>query len=109
MEKIMEFTPTNRNGRLRRGFTLMEAAIVTVIVGVGIVGMLELLASGSMANGQSTELTTAMGLAGNIHEMSLGVTYTSILTLDGLNYTPPVDARKVAISDLPNWRQQVTV
>ena len=42
-----------------RGFTLIEAAIVTAIVGIGIVGVLELLAAGSMSNAESTKLTTA--------------------------------------------------
>ena len=97
--------------RVRRGFTLIEAAMVTVIVGVGILATMELLAAGSMANGASTKLTTAMGLASNIHEMSLGVPYSSVMTLNGLNYQPPVDAKKVAITATPlaNWRQQVTV
>ena len=59
--------PTRRTARLKRGFTLIEAAIVTAIVGFGVVGMLELMAAGTMANTESTELTTAMVLAGNIH------------------------------------------
>ena len=33
--------------RRTRGFTLMECAIVTVIVGIAIVGMLQLMAAGS--------------------------------------------------------------
>ncbi len=84
---------------------------MTVIVGVGIMATLELLAAGSMANGASTQLTTAMGLASNIHEMSLGVAYQDVMTLNGLNYKPPVDARKTAItaSAVANWRQQVAV
>jgi type II secretory pathway pseudopilin PulG len=95
----------------RQAFTLIEAAIVTVIVGVGIMAMLELLAAGSMANGASAELTTAMGLASNIHEMSLGVEYANVMTLNNLSYQPPVDAKKITITDssLAQWRQQVTV
>src|SRR4051812_30000525 len=77
--------------RIRKGFTLIEAAIVTVIVGVGIVGMLQLLAAGTMANSDSTELTTAMNLAANMHEMSLSVPYKNIMTLDARSFTPPVD------------------
>ena len=95
----------------RSAFTLIEAAIVTVIVGVGIMAMLELLAAGSMANGASAELTTAMGLASNIHEMSLGVEYKNVMTLNGLNKMPPVDAKSNQINDpsLAQWRQQVAV
>ena len=57
----VEMTPFYHNRRtrlarplrgftLRGGFTLIEAAIVTAIVGIGIVGVLELLCAGSMAN-----------------------------------------------------------
>jgi prepilin-type N-terminal cleavage/methylation domain-containing protein len=107
----------------RRGFTLIEAAIVTVIVGVGVVAMLQLLASGTMANTESTELTTAMNLAGNIHEMSLGISYKNIMTLDGKNFSPPIDGQLTfntatppavtsygnSISTLTNWKQAITV
>lgn len=113
-----------RNCRgFRGGFTLIEAAIVTAIVGIGIVAMLELLAAGTMANNDSTELTTAMNLAQNIHEMSLGIKYTDIMTLDGRSWSPPVDGQLRfntatppavtsygnAISNLPNWRQTISV
>ena len=60
---------------LRRGFTLIEAAIVTVIIAVGVVGMLELLAAGSVSNAEGTELTTAINLAANVREVSLGMAY----------------------------------
>ena len=114
-----------RGGRYRRpgGFTLIEAAIVTAIVGIGIVAMLELLAAGTMANNDSTELTTAMNLASNIHEMSLGIKYDNILTLDGRSWSPPTDGQLRfntatppavtsygnTISNLPNWKQQIVV
>ena len=93
----------------RAGFTLIEAAIVTVIVGVAIVALVQLLTAGTYANETSTELTTGIGLATNIREMAYGVAYDSIMTLDAKTYTPPVDARKIAITDLTGWKQVVTV
>jgi Tfp pilus assembly protein PilV len=59
----------------RRGFTLIEAAMVTVIIGLGVVGMLELLAAGTVSNSEGTELTTAINLANNVRELSLGLAY----------------------------------
>lgn len=59
----------------RRGFTLIEAAMVTVIIGVGVVSMLQLLAAGTQSNSEGTELTTSINLANNIREMSLGLAY----------------------------------
>src|SRR5258706_9513897 len=69
-------TFSTRTRPIRRGFTLIEAAVTTVIIGVGCVAMLELLGSGTLANNDGAELTTAMNLAGNIRECMTGVAYT---------------------------------
>src|SRR6266581_3800902 len=66
--------------KARRGFTLIEAAITTVIIGVGCVAMLQLLASGTMANHDGAELTTGMNLAGNIRECMTGLRYADATT-----------------------------
>ena len=95
--------------RIRRGFTLIEAAIVTVIVGIGIVAMLQLLAAGSMANNQAAEMTTAMNLAATIHERALKTTYDNIMSLDGVNYAPPINAVGTQLTELSNWKQSITV
>src|SRR5436190_15618184 len=67
--------PSRPTTRSSRGFTLIEAAWVTIIVGVGVVGMLELLAAGTMSNSAGNEMTTAINLANNIHEISLGLSF----------------------------------
>lgn len=88
----------------------MEAAIVTAIVGIGIVAMMELMAAGTMANTQSTELTTAMGLASNIHERALGTPYDELFTkFDNKSYSPPVDAKENQINGMSTWQQVVDV
>ena len=49
--------------------------MVMVIIGVGVLSMLQLLAAGTVFNGDAAELTTAMTLAGNVREMSLGLAF----------------------------------
>src|SRR4051794_8777432 len=61
--------PIFRRGR-NRAFTLVEAMLATVIVGVGTLGMLTLLASGTMANGNANDLMIGLNLANNIREMT---------------------------------------
>src|SRR5690606_33999907 len=95
--------------RLRRGFTLIEAAIVLVIVGVGTVAMLQLLAAGSMANTESHELTTGLNLARSIREMTQSMTYQQVLALNGKTWSPPVDAIGQPQRDFPGWEQAVTI
>ena len=85
-------TPARRPRR--RGFTLIEAAMVTVIIGLGVVGMLELLAAGTVSNSEGTELTTAINLANNVRELSLGLAY----------YDPQSDPSDPA--KLPVWNSK---
>ena len=80
----------------RRGFTLIEAAMVTVIIGLGVVGMLELLAAGTVSNSEGTELTTAINLANNVREMSLGLAY----------YDPQSDPASTDPTKQPVWNSK---
>lgn len=101
---------SSRSGTRRGGFTLIEAAIVTAIVGIGIVGLLELLAAGSMANINSKQLTTAVFLANNVNEMMQGQDYTTLkATYDNKTYKPPKDGRGVNLSGFDTWQQVVDV
>ena len=100
----------HRRPNVARGFTLIEAAIVTVIVGIGIVGLIELFAAGSMANAESTELTTAVYLANNIDEMLQGYTYANLKSaFDNHTYSPAIDATGAALSGFSNWKQAISV
>lgn len=114
---------------LRRGFTLIEAALVTSIISFGVVAMLTLLATGTAANNDGAELTTGMNLAKNIHEMCLGLavadpqtpttwglesgetlgTFDDLDDLAGRSFSPPIDARQKPLSDYTGWQQMITV
>lgn len=123
--------PSCRAPRVRRGFTLIEAAMTTVIIGVGCVSMLALLGAGTMANGSGAELTTAMHLAGNLREAMTGLryadptspthwgaengetlaSYNDIDDFDAWSSNPyPIDARRNSLgSSYSGWAQQVKV
>ena len=111
-------TKSRRPAAPRRGFTLIEAAIVTAIVGIGIVALLELLAAGSMANAESTKLTTAVFLANNINELMQGKDYFTLhATYDGKTYGKPsaspndvpVDGRGQPLAGFGTWAQVIDV
>ena len=57
--------------------------MVTVIIGVGVMSMLQLLAAGSAENGDAARMTTAMTLANNVREMSLGLAFYDTQQLPG--------------------------
>jgi prepilin-type N-terminal cleavage/methylation domain-containing protein len=120
-------------GRRRGGFTLIEASLAMVIVGVAVVSMLQLMAAGSMSNARATDLTTAMNLSNNVREMcqrlpfaknatvtwgmpanTTVATCTEVQHLDGLtlsgdNGTGPVDSGRAVIPNMRGWAQVISV
>lgn len=98
-----------RNKSARRGFTLIEASLTTVIVGVGFVAMLQLFAAGTSANIKGTINTTGINLAKNVREMSLKMKFAQLTTLNNKTYSPAVDSRGEVLPDFSNWSQTVVV
>src|SRR4051812_20028639 len=96
------------HGAAPRGFTLMETAMATVIIGVAFTAMLQLLAAGTVANREGTELTTAINLANNIHEAAIRKPYVDLFDLDGL-HDPAIDGEENDVVGMPGWTQLVDV
>jgi hypothetical protein len=129
----MSYRATHHNARRprRRAFTLIEAAMTTVIIGVGCVAMLRLLGAGTLANNDGAELTTGMNLAGNVRELLTGVHYSDpanpshwgtetgetsaslyndLDDFDGKSFSPPIDARRQSLgSAYSTWAQSVKI
>lgn len=99
-----------------------------VIVGTGVMALLQLIAAGTMVNASGTNLTTAVNLANNIHEISLGLPiqnssntlpitkesgpptgYTRLWSMNGDTYSPPLDVTRQPIASYSNWSQIVTI
>jgi len=125
---MRRWVPTT--GPIRRGFTLIEAALVTVIIGVGVMAMMQLLAAGTMQNGAGAKLTTGLAMAGNIRELTLDMAfsdpdqtaswgtesgeaavaaYDDLDDLDGKTFNPPIDARRQSIASQDQWTQMIEV
>lgn len=119
-------------GTPRRGFTLMESALAIVIIGTGVFAMLRLLSAGTSSNQAGAELTTAVNLANNVHEIIIrlpfydpdtaqGATpawntkeadvtqYDDVLDFDACTFSPPIDVRRQPISLYAGWSQVVSV
>jgi Tfp pilus assembly protein PilV len=110
----MRFTPP-QNRRCRsscrgaRGFTLIEAAMTTAIIGIGVVALLELLAAGTRSNVNASELVTATNLAKQVRERTLQKTFDQVRAMNGLNEEPPKDAAENEIKQLSGWQQSIKV
>jgi type II secretory pathway pseudopilin PulG len=120
-----------RNPRPRRGgFTLMETVLATVIVGLGILSMMELFTACTRQNRAAFDMTTAMLLAQNMQETMADLsftdpaygktyfgpegsqalaTYDDIDDFNGLTFSPPIDSTREPIDALSEYAQVVSV
>src|SRR6476659_6078685 len=88
----------------RRGFTLIEAALTTIIIGVGMAAMMQLLAAGTVNNIQSFETTTGVNIAKAIREVTVQKTMAEVIAMNNTYHEPPWDSRSQPISNLTKWR-----
>ena len=118
--------------RTRRtcGFTLPEASLAVLIVGIGFLAVMELFSACTMENQRSSQLTTAQMLCTNIQELTAnmafkdpfyaattwggeaGETITNFNDLDdfdGVTFNPPRDSTRAVIPELSKYTQVVTV
>jgi prepilin-type N-terminal cleavage/methylation domain-containing protein len=121
---------SRRASRRDRGFTLPEASLAVLIVGIGFLAVMELFSACTMENQRSSQVTTAQLLCTNIQELTAGlafkdpyyasttwgaesgeslVQYNDIDDLDGLTFNPPIDSTRTPIPELSKYSQVVTV
>ena len=113
----------------KRGFTLIEVLIATVIIALSIVALLAANSAFTMANGAGIELSTAEFLVEQIREMTATLEvidpeegagtfgaeeasladYDDLDDFDGRIFSPPVDALRQQLTDFAAYSQQVTV
>ena len=101
--------PHRRVRNARRGFTLIEAALTMTIIGVGVLSMLQLIAAGTSANVDGSELTTGINLSRNVRELTLKKTFGELLPLNGQTFNPPIDSRQEPIPGFEDWTQRLEV
>ena len=116
----------------RSGFSLIEAVVATCIIGVGVTALLSSVAAGTRVNSEGTRVTQAVFLAQEIREWTLKLPFSDpdpadagnspgadgsdpqyfIDDLDDLmdlTYSPPRDGQGIAISDMTQWSQTITL
>ena len=92
--------------RGRGGFTLVEVAVATAIIGLGVSALLTTIAAGTRSNAAGQKLTQATFLAQEIREWALRQDFNA---LAGAIYSPPHDGEGNTISGMTGWSHAVTV
>ena len=113
------------------GFTLIEASLTTVIIGVGVLAIVSAQQAYHMKNDWAQRTNTAQLLANELRELMItlpmsdplsGTTnfgpevgengiddYDDLDDFDGLTFSPPVNALRMPVADLDRWSQTVTL
>lgn len=120
------------SGRARDGFTLIEVAIATAIIGIGVAALMACLAAGTRTNRAGQQLAQAVFLAQEIREWSLKLPFSDtdpddlgnppgqdgwdpqvwVDDLDDLmdvTYSPPRNGCGEAIPGMVGWSQTMTL
>jgi hypothetical protein len=97
-----------RRSRRAAGFTLIEAALTTIIVGTGVLAIIAAQQAYHMKNNWATRTTTAMLLANEMRELTLQMPLHDPITGES-NYGPESDETSVvAYDDLDDFAGVIT-
>ncbi len=116
-------------GNRRSAFTLIESALATIIIGVGVLAIMTLFEACTRQNHAGARMTTAMLLAGHVQEMMEGLTFSDpikegsfgkepgehififndIDDFDGQKFNPPIDSTRSNIPSLAQYTQEISV
>lgn len=133
-------SPNRHMPRRRGGFTLIEAALTTVIVGTGVLAIVAAQQAYHQKNEWAQRSGTAMLLANELRELTLSLPHHDPITgaanfgpepneltveqyddLDdfagvisggfgqGTTFTPPINALRQQVPDMPGWSQVIRV
>jgi len=124
--------------KIARGFTLIEASVTTVILGVGFVAVLELFGTTTRQLRAADAMTAGAMLADHVREMTETLAFndpqsgsltfgresneTNSASIDDLDdfrmtgpgnaqttFSPPVDSSRVSLTDFSGFRQTIRV
>ena len=96
-----------RANNLRGGFTLIETVFAIMIVGLAIVALMMLFASGTQVNAVGNSMSSAVFLAGEIRSLIDGVAFEDLGLFPG-TYNG-IDAAGNAVPGMESYRQIVEV
>jgi len=95
--------------RSASGFTLIEAVYSIMIIGLGVVSLMQVLAAGTNVNGYGNKLSTAVFLTNELHAMTDDASFDDLVTQGNLDFAQAVDANGNVLTGLESFSQQLQV
>ena len=98
------------NFRLRRGATLIDVALAVVILGLGVVAVLQFMATGTKANRTLSDVFLGKTVAQACHEWAAGQSYATIagIVTTPKTFAPVIDARGSAMNGYTGWTESLS-
>ncbi len=136
MDAVLARSGVSTTRTRRTGFTLIETALATIIVGIGVLAMVSAQSAFHQKNAWSTNASIATYLGNEIREMTWDLPrhdpvtgdafwgpegdneasfedYDDLDDFDGLGgglvFSPPINANRRVISNMDGWSQTVRV
>jgi hypothetical protein len=134
MDAVLARSGVSTTRKRRAGFTLIETALATIIVGIGVLAMVSAQSAFHQQNSWSTHASIATHLGNEIREMTWNLPrhdpvtgdaywgpeneasfedYDDLDDFDGLGgglvFMPPINAQRRVISNMEGWSQTVRV
>ena len=114
--------------RSRAGFTLIDTAMATILVGVGVASLMSAIAASTRVNNEAKRLTTASFLLQEVREMTADLpfedpdedeiwgpeevapaNYDDLIDYLQIEFSPPVAADGTVLNQLTRWSQSIRV
>lgn len=92
-----------------QGFSLVEAAFATAVVGTSAVALLGLVANANRSTAENAGRLAAGDLAAAARERTVGMTSAAVVALDGQTFSPPRDAGNTTLAGYAGWSQVYAV
>ena len=92
----------------RNGFTLIEAMLAVMIVGLGIAALMHVFTAGTYVNQYGDRLSKSVFLAEELRSMTDDVDFDDLLAFNGLTFNG-VDANGAAVAGLGDFQQSFEV
>ncbi|HUU32057.1 MAG TPA: prepilin-type N-terminal cleavage/methylation domain-containing protein [Phycisphaerae bacterium] len=93
----------------RRGFTLVEAMICSVLLVIGFVALVAAFGHDSVVAQRGESVMRATYLADEIRDMALQMSFNDVLNLNGAVYDTAVLSTGSSDNNLTGWSQHLTV
>ena len=116
----------------RRGFSLIEVAIATILIALGVIALMVASGSATRVNQANVEMTQGVILAQELREWTLNLPFSDpdpgdlgnppgpdgedpqvfvddLDDLMGVTYSPPRSGTGSSIADLTNWSETISI